>query len=134
MEPPDPRVGDRVTVTVYAEQKGLVRIIDSEGKVVVETGLKKISFTVNKPGEWCARFIYKDDGVRVAEKCFYVKQVETKQATEQVTKKVEEHVEIRDFESSCLLAREERVSWYQWTYLALVAPALLMIARRRVGG
>ncbi|MEM0267998.1 MAG: hypothetical protein QXH90_02300 [Candidatus Korarchaeum sp.] len=137
VEPPEPYVGDEVTVRVITRASGLLQIIEPEGKVSLDTGKLQIRFRVDKPGTWLAKFIYKEGSdVKVVSKGFSVRVVEEVKSAEppEAEPLVGGSESIRSFEASCIMVRSQEVSNFPWVYLVPLLIALLLIARRRVSG
>jgi hypothetical protein len=118
VHPPEPYVGDEVTVKVFSPYKGMLVLINPEKREVANTGLTILKYVVDKEGVWVAKYYYKDGKPR--EVSFTVKArppVETVEKTANITNtmnKLGSSSELEVLELPCEVAarNEFSIPWY----------------------
>ncbi|RDD53857.1 MAG: hypothetical protein BA066_02320 [Candidatus Korarchaeota archaeon NZ13-K] len=138
VEPEDPALGDEVTANVITEARGLLEVIDPDGKVIVSTVAHKTHFNVDKLGSWTIKFTYREgDKLRVVTRKLAVREREKppEEPRSLPAEFAEESRSIEIFKPSCItIGDNKNENWFILTYLALTLPLLLLIAKRRVAG
>lgn len=116
VHPPEPYVGDEVTVKVFSPYKGMLVLINPEKREVANTGLTVLKYVVDKEGVWVAKYYYKDGKPR--EFSFTVKArppVETVEKTANITNTMNgSSSELEVLELPCEVAarNEFSIPWY----------------------
>jgi len=116
VHPPEPYVGDEVTVKVFSPYKGMLVLINPEKREVANTGLTILKYVVDKEGVWVAKYYYKDGKPR--EVSFTVKArppVETVEKTANITNTMNgSSSELEVLELPCEVAarNEFSIPWY----------------------
>jgi len=133
VHPPEPYVGDEVTVKVFSPYKGLLVLINPEKREVANTGLTILRYVVDEEGTWIAKFYYNDGRPRVANLSFFVRSVENtnmknKNINDTVESKLESELEALSLPCEISTRNEFSFPWY----LLLIITLFIILAIRRL--
>jgi len=117
VHPPEPYVGDEVTVKVFSPYKGMLVLINPEKREVANTGLTTLKYVVGEEGIWIAKYYYNDGKLRGVSLSFTVKARPPVEKTANITNtmnKLGSSSDLDALELPCEVAarNEFSIPWY----------------------
>lgn len=133
VHPPEPCVGDEVTVKVFSPYKGLLALVNPEKREVANTGLTVLKYIVDEEGTWVAKFYYNDGKPKVASLSFTVKAklVENmdNEMNNTVESKLKSELELKTLSIPCEVP-VKNVFDVPWYLLAITTLFIVLAVRR----